>query len=264
MRAQAAAALKERNPKAPPQRRKPSINQSQPLKNAKRELFSQHVANGMKVTEAYKLVGFGGGDRARWEVRNAPEVMARIEWLLNDRVQRHSAREFRPEKKETDLRLRVLKRLERIAFGDVRGVATWDRKAKLSTKCDVVGIFDELTIMPSHKLTHDAAATVKSVFTKSGELRVELHDPQPALEKLCKALGIYADAAPPPAPTNSLTLNIGGEAAIEHVRRVAFLLAAAENSASTLAAQDLRTIEGVRIDTPEPTPAAGQAQSEKQ
>ena len=195
MPAQSSAAHKSHTP---PQRRKPIITASRPLKNTKRELFSQHVASGKKVTEAYKLVGFTGGDRARWEVRNAPEVMARIEWLLEQR-DADRQRVSTGRKNSGDLRLRVLKRLERIAFGDIRQVAAWDKRAVTDSEGNVTELRDFVTLVPSRNLTHEAAATVKAVFSKSGELRLELHDPQPALEKLCKALGLYADAHPAPA-----------------------------------------------------------------
>ena len=244
MSAQSSAAHKSHTP---PQRRKPVITASQPLKNTKRELFSQHVASGMKVTAAYRLVGFTGGDRARWEVRNAPEVMARIEWLLEQRVQRQAAREHRPEKSERDLRLRVLKRLERIAFGDIRQVATWDKRAVTDSEGNVTELRDFVTLVPSRNLTHDAAATVKAVFSKSRELRLELHDPQPALEKLCKALGMYADATPPPVTVNQL--NVGAMDAGETMKRIAFMIAAAQAQAAKAAPL---SIESKRTDNQAP------------
>lgn len=215
---------------------------SLPLKNARRELFAQFIAAGVKTAEAYQRAGFTGGERPRWEVRNAPEVVERVDWLLKERVDRHALAAFRPEKAEADLRLRVLKKLERIAFADVRNVASWDKRAKLSPDGDVIAIADELNIVPSGKLSHDAAASIKGVFMKAGELRIEQHDPQPALEKLCKALGIYQDAAPPPSVTNNNTVNIQGVDALDAARRVAFLFAAA--TAQAPAERAPLTIEG--------------------
>ncbi len=176
--------------------------------------------------------------------------MARIEWLLEQRVQRQAAREHRPEKSERDLRLRVLKRLERIAFGDIRQVATWDKRAVTDSEGNVTELRNFVTLVPSRNLTHEAAATVKAVFSKSGELRLELHDPQPALEKLCKALGLYADATPRAPPVTVNQLNVGAMDAGETMKRIAFMIAAAQAQAAKAAPI---TIESKRADKQAPS-----------
>jgi hypothetical protein len=225
---------------------RPLPDPSRPLPDARRELFAQRVASGVPVRTAYEMSGYTGGRFAMHDVRRHPAVEARVNWLLNERVQREAQATFKPEKKLNDLRLRVLRRLERIAFGDVRAVASWGKRPILDADGNLTGFADRVDVTPSDKLTHDAAAMVKSVFTKSGELRLELHDPQPALEKLCKALGIYAEPALPP-PSPSLTVNIGSEGAADAVRRIAFLLAAAAAQGADAKPEPL-TIEGKRTD----------------
>ncbi len=227
--------------KTPPRKQPKAPNSpGKPLKIVAREMFAQHVANGVKVADAYTLSGYRGGPRDRWAIRNAREVAARINFLLERRVQLSAQAALRPEKQLGDLRLRVLRKLERIALGDIRQVANWSKRPILDADGNLTGFQDVVDITPSARLTHDAAAAVKGVFVKAGEVRLELHDPQPALEKLCKALGIYADAAPAPATVNQV--NVGTDAG-ETVKRIAFLLAAA---AAQRAKPEPLTIEGKR------------------
>src|SRR5271169_3564020 len=104
-------------PKSPPRRPpKSPPDPSLPLKIVGRELFSQEVARGVRVPQAYLHAGYRGGDRERWELRNAPEVAARINWLLADRVNADTKRRHRSEKKDLDTRERTLRELRRIAF----------------------------------------------------------------------------------------------------------------------------------------------------
>jgi hypothetical protein len=218
------------NHKTPPRKPPKCPNDPRlPLKIVARELFAQRVSQGVKVADAYLLSGYRGGPRERWELRNAPEVAARIGFLLQSRVEADTIARHRPEKKIADIRLRVIRELERLAFADVRNVVQWDRKPQFSPKGDVVGIADEIVAMPSHLLSASAAAGIRSVTTKSGALKIDMHDKLGALEKLAKAIGLFQDAAPLPPSVTVNHLNIAGNDAVEAVRRVAFLLAAADN-----------------------------------
>ena len=210
---------------------KPAPDASKPLRDAKRELFAQRVASGVPVKMAYELSGYGGRRSARHDLRRAPSVEARINWLLESRIERDTARRHRSEKKIDDLRLRVLQELERIAFQDVRNVVQWDRQPQLSPEGDIIGIADELTITPSHRLSHEAAAAIKGVFTKGGQVRVELNDKLAALEKLAKATGLFQEAAPVPPSVTVNQVNITDNA-LETARRVGFLLTAMHHSAN--------------------------------
>ena len=180
--------------KPPPVRSKPTITPSAPLKNISRERFCQLVVAGVRVKDAYHRVGYRGqDDKSRWIVRNAPEVVARINWMLEQRVLRDCETTFRPDKKIADAKLRLVRELERLAYADIREIVSWDRKAKLSPEGDVIEIADEIITQPSHKLSRGAAASIKSVTTKSGALKLETHDKLVALRELAKVLGVGSE-----------------------------------------------------------------------
>ena len=107
---------------------------------------------------------------------------------------------------------------------------------------NVVGEQDRLTITPSHRLKPRAAATIKSVTTKSGALKFDAHDKLSALNTLAKILGMTTDAAPPPSVTIN-QVNVGPDTALEAARRLAFALAAAQHAAQQAPAEP-PTIEG--------------------
>jgi hypothetical protein len=89
-----------------------------------------------------------------------------------------------------------------------------------------------MTVTPSHRLKPGVAATVKSVTTKSGALKFDVHDKLNALMQLGKILGLYTDAASATATTNVQVnqVNIGGNNALEAVRRLAFAIQKAQHS----------------------------------
>jgi hypothetical protein len=213
---------------------------SRPLHNLKREQFCQLVAQGVKSVEAYETAGYHGSKVERSQLRNAPEVVERINWLLNYRVQTSAQSQFRPEKKLGDAKLRLVRELERLAYADIREIVSWDRKAQLSPDGDVIGVADEIIAQPSHKLSRSAAASIKSVTTKSGALKLETHDKLAALRDLAKVLGVGSEFD---VPVQTVTLNqINVQSgAIDDVRRIAFLLAAAENAPKPM---ETLTIEG--------------------
>jgi hypothetical protein len=242
-------------PKSPPRRApKRPPNPGAPLKIVGRELFCQDVARGVPVTQAYINAGYRGGDRERWELRNAPEVVARISWLLESRVKFDTRRRHRTEKKIDDLRLRTLRELERIAFCDIRDVIGWDRTPVFNDHGDLTEMKDDISVVPSRYLKADAAAAIKGVFSKSGRVRVEMNDKLAALDKLAKALGLYQDTTPqPPSLVTVNQVSIGGQSAIEAARRVAFLI----RSAAALAPTTPQLVEE------QPAPGESQAQSDK-
>ena len=78
--------------------------------------------------------------------------------------------------------------------------------------------------------------------TKSGSLKIDVHDKLNALEKLGKALGLFQDAAPVQNVTVT-QLNVSGpDTALEAARRLAFAIAAAQRAAKQ--APEPLTIEG--------------------
>jgi hypothetical protein len=164
-------------PQCKPPRKQPKKLQrpAEALKIAARETFAQMVASGMRVADAYRAAGFIGGDRPRWELRNAPEVNARINFLVSERTQAQAIAAALPEKKMADARLRLVRELERIAYSDLREVVQWEKRAQLSPDGGILRIIDELSTTPSAKLSRAAAAGIRSVTTKSGALKIDMH-----------------------------------------------------------------------------------------
>jgi hypothetical protein len=89
-----------------------------------------------------------------------------------------------------------------------------------------------MTVTPSHRLKPGVAGAVKSVTTKSGTLKFDVHDKLNALMQLGKILGLYTEAATAGATTNVQVnqINIGGDNALEAVRRLAFAIQKAQHS----------------------------------
>jgi hypothetical protein len=236
-----------RPPKSPPD---PGL----PLKIVGRELFSQEVARGVPVPQAYLHAGYRGGDRERWELRNAPEVAARINWLLADRVNADTKRRHRSEKKDLDTRAALKRELRRIALGDTRDLLQWDR-LPVTLPDGTVEIRDVLRPTPSDKLTPDAAAMIKGVTTKSGSIKFEQHDKLKAIELLARLEGLMPEQAATPPPPSNLTVNqvnVGERSALEVAKRVAFMLGALR-----AAGHDPQSIEDLRDMTPKPTGPSG-------
>lgn len=184
----------------------------------------------MKVAEAYEAANYDGSSAARFQLRHDPKISARIDWMLKSRVDALTTHGLKAEKKLDDVRLRVIQELERVAFSDIRELVAWDKRPVMNADGDVIGFEDQISAVPSNLLSRDAGARIKSVTTKSGALKVEVHDKLSALEKLMKVLGMGQEHSPPPGPTIG-TINIAGDSALEAIRRVAFLFAAAEAQA---------------------------------
>ena len=204
-----------------------------PLPVARREIFAQYVARGVAVREAYQLAGYKGKDPSSLNgIRRAPDIDARVTWLLERRIEADTKARHKTEKPLHDLRSRVIRELERIAFSDARDVVQWQRQPIVDDHGNVTGYREEITPTPSHKLKAAQAAAVKGVTTKSGSLKIELHDKLAALDKLGRMLGLFQDAAPAAHVTvNQMNLNDCPETALESARRLAFALAKAQHAA---------------------------------
>ena len=59
----------------------------------------------------------------------------------------------------------------------------------------MIGFKDTMRVTPSHLLTKEQAAQVKSVTTKSGSLKFEVHDKMAALVRLARILGMTIQPA---------------------------------------------------------------------
>jgi hypothetical protein len=218
---------------------------SAPLRNARHEAFALHIANGHKLERAHELAGFRPDRKTAWSLRHRPDISRRVDELLKERVRADTQRRFRREKKEEALRDRVIAELERIAFADVRDVVSWQREPVLSADGEVLELTDRVSVVPSNRLSADAAASIKNVFTKSGQVRVEMHDKQAALLALAKHLQLFDEQSAPTTVVNQL--NVGAVNSIDMAQRVLFMLNAAASQRAP-AAEPITTIEAAAND----------------
>ena len=107
-------------PQAAIAKRPPGPVHRRGLKDAKRplvpiahELFAQMLVEGVPIQTAYERAGFKGGEKARRQLRNHPDIKARVSWLLEQRINSATKRRHRAEKPIADLRARTMKELER-------------------------------------------------------------------------------------------------------------------------------------------------------
>lgn len=209
---------------------KSGFDPSTPLANVKHERFCWAIVQGRRLGPAYELAGFAGkSPRLPWQLRHKPAVDARINRLLEKRIEEDTRARHKAERKIPETRERVIRELERMAFNDVRDLVAWDKRAVLDEEGQVIGFEDIMVVKPSRLMTPDQAAGVRSVTTKSGALKFEMHDKLGALEKLAKVLGLYQEPAAP-TPVQSVTLNqinFNNDNALEAARRLAFALAKA-------------------------------------
>ena len=206
----------------------PGFDPSKPLANVKHERFCWAIVQGHRLGPAYEFAGFTGkSPRLPWQLRHKPCIDARITWLLAQRVEADTRARHRADQKITDERLRMIRELGRIAYSDPRDVVQWDREPELDQDGNVIGFKDTMKVTPSRLLTREQAAQVKSVTTKSGALKFEVHDKLAALAQLAKVLGV---APEPQSQTVTNTqvnvgqVNVGSDNALEDLKRLAFAI----------------------------------------
>ena len=206
------------------------------------------VAQGVPVIDAHARAGYKGNAMSRHNLRRAPDVDQRVTRLLEQRIETDTKRGHASGKPIADLKTRVVRELERLAFSDAREIVQWQRVPVLDADGNASGFRDEITPTPSHNLKASAAAAVKGVTTKSGSLKIEIHDKLAALAQLAKILGLSQDVAPAPSVTvNQLNLNNGPGTALEAARRLAFALAMAQHAG--IAASHPTVIENEKAET---------------
>ena len=71
----------------------------------------------------------------------------------------------------------------------------WGREPEFDRDGNVIGFKDTMRVTPSHLLTKEQAAQVKSVTTKSGSLKFEVHDKIAALVQLARIFGMTIQPA---------------------------------------------------------------------
>lgn len=207
--------------------RGPAADPSKPLAAANRELFSQYVARGDKLQDAYRLAGYRGNPRSQRHLRAQPDVSNRISWLLNKRIEDDTAARHKRERRVPQRQERVLREFERLAFSDIRDLIQWDKRPMLDEDGQVTGFQDELVMRPSRLLTGDQAAAVRSVSMRNGSVRLNPHDKLGALRELAKLLNMFPKDEPAPV-LQAVTVNqvnVGETPALEAARRLAFALA---------------------------------------
>lgn len=181
------------------------------------------IAQGVPVPDAYRRAGYSGGDDARWDLRRSAEVDLRVNWLLQDRIRADTAARQRGEKKIVDARLRLIREFERVAYSSIGDLVQWDRKPVHGKDGSVEGFRDELVVTPSARLGRGTMATIRSVTTKSGALKIDFHEKVNAMNSLAKILGMGVEPVAPNVTVNNL--NVGDASAFDSARRLAFLLA---------------------------------------
>ena len=224
---------------------------SKPLSNARREAFAQAVARGATLANAYKAAGFKGADHNAkahgFQIRHAPDVDARVDAILKERVNADARAFARRQKVRGDLLDATLKRLADIAHTDLRELLAWKDEPVTNADGEVTGTRQRLILRDSKDISPAAATLLKGAFLKAGELRIETHDQRAALVDLAKLLK-GSDALPPAPNVTVNQVNLGQLGAVEAAQRVAFMLQAAGRA---LAAPQPQTIDA----TPAPPDA---------
>jgi hypothetical protein len=201
---------------------------SSPL-DAKREAFCHAVCRGKKLREAHEEAGFDGKSQAAaWQMRHSAPVDARITWLLNERVKADTRTFLRRKRGDGDLLARALQKLDDIMSTDVREIVDWRREPVLNDNGEVVDITETVAVKDSAKISARAASAIRGVFTKSGRIRLELHDQRAAAAEIVKLLS-GNDAQPASNVTVNQINMMGQTDALEAAKRVSFLLAAARS-----------------------------------
>lgn len=199
--------------------------------DAKREAFCAAICRGLTLKKAHSIAGYeGASEAAAWQLRHSHAVDARITWLLRQRVEAETRSFTRRQKSRGDLLARALQKLDDIMSTDIREVADWRREAVTNADGEVIEIAETMALKDASAISAKAAAAIKSVFTKSGKLRVEMHDTRAAAAEIVKLL--TGSDAQPSQTTNITQVNVGAVSATDAAQRIAFLLAAAASKAA--------------------------------
>ncbi len=148
--------------------------------NPRQERFCEEYLVDLNGQAAYKRAGYQAKTDNVAKVGAArlltnANVQARIQQLKDARSERTAVTADR-----------VITELARIAFSDLRKVATWGAEG--------------LTLCDSEGITDDAAAAVESVSQTTtqagGSIRIKLHPKAPALRQLAEHTGVLKDPTP--------------------------------------------------------------------
>jgi hypothetical protein len=230
--------------------------------SVQREQFALAIADGVDVETAYRDAGYTGNQHSRKTARYAPDVRARVKWILEERIRAGAAARAKHAVKQEDARLRLIRELEAIAYVDPGDLMQWSRVPRFDGEGNLVGHDDVVDLTPSHLLTKAQRSAVRSVsrtVKRDGTtVRLDTNGKQEALALLAKILGMTANDAPATSTTiNNTQVNmvaVGETSALEAARRLAFAL---EKAARALPATSPAAIGGPVIDH-EPSHAPGE------
>lgn len=153
----------------------------QPKLNPKQKRFAQEYVVDMNGTQA--------AIRAGYSKKTAGQIAERMLKKVEVRELVQAAVQKRDQRVEIS-QDRILLELERVAFGDVRSVVSWTSRS--------------VTLIPSDKLTEDAAALIAEVSKHRLGVKVKLHDRLKALELLMRHKGMLNDKLALHIPPDSL------------------------------------------------------------
>lgn len=158
------------------------------LKNAKHELFAQHVARGQTVDQAYVLAGYQEHRSNAARLSAKEDVRSRIEEIQSKAADRAGMTVER-----------IVRELEKIASSDITDAVEWGEAIAVKPEPDEEGeeiepyAVQAVILKPSASLPkHVTAAIAEVAKTKEG-IRIKFHDKLSALEKLGKFHGIFKD-----------------------------------------------------------------------
>ena len=136
--------------------------------NEKQERFVREYVVDLNATQAAIRAGYS----ERTAYSQGSRLMGNME--VRDRV-----RELKEELQErTEItRDRLVEELSKVAFGDIRGVLSWDES--------------KVTLRPSGLISDDDAASIAEVTESSTGVKVKRADKIRAIDLLSKLLGFY-------------------------------------------------------------------------
>ena len=158
------------------------------LTNARHERFAQELAKGRSASEAHIAAGYKGDDGNASKLANRPEIQARVQEITGKAAVKAGVTVER-----------VITELARIGFADIRQVVSWRPEVSfIESHGEAQGetklIQSRVTVLDSATLGDDTAAAVAEVSqSATGTLRIKMHDKVGALEKLCRALGMFIE-----------------------------------------------------------------------
>jgi phage terminase small subunit len=205
------------------------------LKNPKHERFSQNLAAGLSLADAYVDAGFkpDRGNASRLQQKDS--VLQRVQEVLDKREQIETKATEKAIEKLAITKEAVLSELAKIGFADIRKAVSW--RGNLTRETDNpdggdVLVIREITnqqvrLIDSDQIDDDTAAAIAEVRqSPTGGLSIKLHDKRAALVDIGRHLGAFTHkvelTGKDGGPIETLELSD-----TEAARRIAFTLAKA-------------------------------------